>query len=207
MAGDRARVRVAGALVAILTIAGATVSAAIAAQRSPAAAPITLRAGDRVEIAGTSIQCAVSTESGASSPLTMVCGVCSLQSPNPGTFALAFADSAAVVIKSSATRRPELVLRKSQPTAPTSFPTSSRGASSLFHVKSGELLVVGGTDVLCGVSLQSGAPALTCGLAAGGNGTFVIGSYVGVLSERVALLDELLAGGHFATVLSRAQPH
>ena len=43
-------------------------------------------------------------------------------------------------------------------------------------------------------------------IAAGGSGTFIIGSYVGIISTHVALLTKLLPRTRFETIISRRQP-
>ena len=169
--------------------------------------PVTLRAGDQVVVTGSRLRCAVSTALSASHPPTLVCGVGDVQSPMPGTFALAIADKAALVIKSSATRQPELVVQEAEPRPKGAlFPVASRRAAATLKVSPGAILVLGGSDVLCSVSTQSQTPTMTCGLAAGGSGTFITGSYVGVISQRVALLTKLLPQDKFDTIFSRAQP-
>jgi hypothetical protein len=171
------------------------------------AGPVTLRAGDQIVVTGSPLRCAVSTASSASHPPTLVCGVGDVQSPLPGTFALAIADKAALVIKSSATRQPELVVQEAEPTPKSAlFPVASSREAATLKVGLGAILLVGGSDVLCSVSSQARTPTLTCGLAAGGSGTFIIGSYVGVISDRVALLTRLLSPDKFDTIFSKAQP-
>ena len=186
-------------------VAAALVVSCALAPAGSAAGPVTLRTGDRLVVAGSKLQCAVSTESSASHPPTLVCGVGDVQSPLPGTYALAFADEAVLVIKSSASRQPVLVTRKAQPSAPSGVPAVSRKATTI-TVRSGALLLLGGSDILCSVSPQDGTPTLACGLAAGGSGTFVVGSYVGVISQKVALLTRLLAGDKLDPVVSEKQP-
>lgn len=157
-------------------------------------------------VSGSKLQCVVSTATSASHPPTLVCGVGDLQSPLPGTFALAFADSGVLMIKSSHAREPELVVKKTQPeSTQPSFPAVTRAAKT-FAVRPGVILLLGGSNVLCSVSSQAGTPTLTCGLAAGGSGTFVLGSYVGIISSRLALLTKLLAGDKFQRVVSEQQP-
>ncbi len=149
----------------------------------------------------------VSTASSASHPPTLVCGVGDVQSPLPGTYAFAIADRAALVIKSSAARQPELAVQEAEPTPKGAlFRFTSSRAPATFKVGIGTILLVGGSDVLCSVSSQTGTPTLTCGLAAGGSGTFIVGSYVGVISQRLALLSKLLSSDTFDTIFSKAQP-
>ena len=62
------------------------------------------------------------------------------------------------------------------------------------------------TTVASLVMWEDGTPTLACGLAAGGSGTFVVGSYVGVISQKVALLTRLLAGDKLDPVVSEKQP-
>jgi hypothetical protein len=166
-----------------------------------------MRAGDQIVVTGSQLRCVVSTASSASHPPTLVCGVGDVQSPLPGTYAFAIADKAALVIKSSAARQPELVVQEAEP-APKGmlFPVASSRAAATLKVGPGAILLVGGSDVLCSVSSQAGTPTLTCGLAAGGSGTFIIGSYVGVISQHLALLSKLLSPDRFDTVFSKTQP-
>lgn len=191
--------------------AGAPIASASAGRdvssNTAVSGPVTLRAGDQIVVSGSQVRCTVSTASSASHPPTLVCGVGDVQSPLPGTFAFAIADKAALVIKSSAARQPELVVQEAEPTPNrVPFPVASRRSAATLKVGRGAILLVGGSDVLCAVSSQSKAPTMTCGLAAGGSGTFIIGSYVGVISQRVALLTKLLAGGRFDTIFSKPQP-
>jgi hypothetical protein len=166
-----------------------------------------MRAGDEIVVTGTQLRCVVSTASSASHPPTLVCGVGDVQSPSPGTYAIAIADTGALVIKSSATRQPQLVVQEQEPTPKGAlFPVAANRAAATLKVSPGTILLVGGSDVLCSVSSQAGAPTLTCGLAAGGSGTFIIGSYVGVISQRLALLSKLLSPDKFDTVFSKSQP-
>jgi hypothetical protein len=169
--------------------------------------PVTMRAGDQIVVTGSQLRCVVSTTSGASHPPTLVCGVGDVQSPLPGTYVFAIADTAALVIKSSASRQPELVVQEAEPTPKgMPFPATSRRAAVTLRTGPGAILLLGGSDVLCSVSLQKGTPTLTCGLAAGGSGTFIIGSYVGVISQRLAVLAKLLSSDKFDTVFSKNQP-
>ena len=206
--GCRRRLRALFVAGCILAVVGALASAASGAAwglRTTGTGPVTLRTGDQLVVSGSKLRCAVSTEASASHPSTLVCGIGNLQSPLPGTYALAFADEAVLVIKSSASRQPALVTRKPQPAAAALFPAVSRKPTS-FTVRPGSILLLGGSDVLCSVSSQAGTPTLTCGLGAGGSGTFVIGSYVGIVSQRLAVLTKLLAANRFVTVVSRKQP-
>lgn len=174
--------------------------------RGLAAAPVTLAAGDRLVVTGSRLACAVSTGSGAANPTTIVCGEGNIASPSPGTYAFALADAAALVLKASVSGQPVLVVRKQQPTASSRpFPLSTRSASQSVRVGVGGVFVVGGTDVLCAVTKQSGAPAITCGLAAG-SGTFVAGSYAAVLSKRLVVLTRLLPHGALKTITVVSQP-
>ena len=169
--------------------------------------PVRLRAGDQIVVTGSQLRCVVSTASSASHPPTLVCGVGDVQSPLPGTYAFAIADKAALVIKSSAARKPELVVQEAEPTPKGAlFPVASSRAAATLKVGPGAILLVGGSDVLCSVSSQTGTPTLTCGLAASGSGTFIIGSYVGVISQRLALLSKLLSPTKFDTIFSKTQP-
>ena len=166
-----------------------------------------MRKGDEITVTGSRLRCAVSTASGASHPPTLVCGIGDIQSPLPGTYAFAIADTGAIVIKSSPTRQPLLVAREGEPTPPTPlFPAAAKRAATTLKVGVGALLLVGGSDILCSVSSQSDTPTLTCGLAAAGSGTFLVGSYVGVISQRVAVLTRLLTKTSFHTVFSEPQP-
>ena len=174
--------------------------------RPAAHAPVLLRPGDKVVVRGSELRCAVSTASATTSPRTILCGKGDVQSPAPGTYVLAFADAAALVIRSSSKRQPQLVVQKTQPGTSLTTKESTRASGKTFTVNPDTLLVLGGTDVVCDVTTESGAPALTCGLFAGGKGTFIVGSYVGVLSDKVALLSQLLAGNKVKTVFSHAQP-
>lgn len=208
-AGDRRPIVVACCLLVVACVfspAGAA-STREAVQRDVGASePVTLRAGDELVVSGTHLHCAVSTASGAPHPTTIVCGEGDLESPLPGTYAFALADQAALVIKSSATRQPELVIREAQPAESRATPASPRRSARTVSVRPGAIVLIGGSDVLCAVSSQAGTPTLTCGLAAGGSGTFIIDSYVGVLSERYALLTQLLSNSTFRSVVSRTQP-
>jgi hypothetical protein len=186
---------------------GAAAPMSLAAlSRGSAAAPVTLAAGDRVVVEGSRLTCAVSTGSGAANPTTIVCGEGNIASPSPGTYAFALADAAVLVLKASASGQPALVVRKEQPTAIGGpFPLSKRGASQSLRVAVGGVFVVGGTDVLCAVTKQSGEPSITCGLAAS-SGTFVVGSYAAVLSKRLVVLSRLLPNDVPKTITVVAQP-
>ena len=174
--------------------------------RRSAAGPVTLAAGDRVVVPGSPLTCAVSTGSGAANPTTIVCGEGNIASPTPGTYAFALADAAALVLKSSVSGQPLLVVRKQQPTASgRPFAVSTRSVSQSIRVAVGGVFVVGGTDVLCAVTKQSGSPSITCGLAAG-SGTFVVGSYAAVLSKRLVVLSRLLPHDMPKTITVVAQP-
>ena len=182
----------------------APISHAALGRRS--AAPVMLAAGDRVVVTGSRLTCAVSTGPGAANPTTIVCGEGNIASPPPGTYAFALADAAALVLKASASGQPVLVVRKKQPTAlGRPFPLSTRGASQSVRVAIGGVFVVGGTDVLCVVTKQSGEPAITCGLAAS-SGTFVVGSYAAVLSKRLVVLSRLLPHDALKTITAVTQP-
>lgn len=189
----------------LLVVLAATAGSA-AASTGNAAGPITLRGGDLVTVRGSSVHCAVSAASSAN-PLTIVCGKGNAQSPAPGTYAIGFADTAAIVIKSSASRQPELVVREAQPVdSRAAFPPSSRGKSSALTVGVGDELLVGGTHVLCAISSEQKVPTMTCGLLAPGQGTFVLKSYVGIVSDKFAFLSRLVSGTKFKDVVAKAQP-
>ena len=206
----RTMVRLASALLCLLAAgivwgAAAPMSVGALGRRS-AAAPVTLAAGDRVVVTGSRLACAVSAGSGAANPTTIVCGEGNIASPSPGTYAFALADAAALVLKSSGSGQPVLVARKQQPTASgRPFPVSTRSVSQSVRVTVGTVFVVGGTDVLCAVTKQSGAPAITCGLATR-TGIFVVGSYAAVLSKRLVVLSRLLPHDVPKTITVVAQP-
>ncbi len=166
---------------------------------------VTLVAGDQVTVTGSSLNCMVSTATGAAHPTTIVCGEGNLRKPAPGTYAFAMADAAALVLKSSASSQPVLVAHESQPAIGGSFPASQRRSSQSIHLGIGKVFVVGGTDVLCAVTKQSTGPAITCGLAAA-SGTFVVGSDAALLTKRSVILSRFLGHSKFKTLTNVAQP-
>ena len=85
------------------------------------------------------------------------------------------------------------------------YPFTTGGTSPTGAYAVGGVFVVGGTDVLCAVTKQSGAPSITCGLAAS-SGTFVVGSYAAVLSKRLVVLSRLLPNDVPKTITVVAQP-
>jgi hypothetical protein len=178
----------------------------ITGAEASAARSITLRTGDQLVVTGSKLRCIVSTAASASHPPTLVCGVGDVQSPLPGTYAFGIADAASLVLKATATRQPTLVVEKDEPsTNGASFPAVSRPTKK-YTVAPGTIVLLGGSDVLCSVSSQGGASTLTCGLAAGGSGTFIVGSYVGVISQRLAVLSKLLPNNKVETIVARTQP-
>src|SRR5579862_2573407 len=143
---------VAGGL--IVTAIG-TPSAVAGHAGAAAGAPVLLRPGDKVVVRGSQLRCAVSTASSTTSPRTILCGKGDVQSPAPGTYVLAFADAAALVIRSSPKRQPQLVAQKRQPSTTLTTKQSSRPSGKTFTVSPDTLLVLGGTDVVCDVTTES----------------------------------------------------
>lgn len=194
--------RAAAARLAAFAVAGVAGCCSVVARPAAAAAPETLRAGDEVAVAGSRLTCVVSSGPGAA---TLVCGVGADGLPDPSTFAFAIADSAAVLLGASASGQPRLVGRRLQTvTVPGVFPTPRR-KPGLVRVRSGDLFLVGGTDVLCVVARASGHVVVTCGLAARG-GSFLVGSVAALVSERVAVLSYVLPHDRIRRITARSQP-
>jgi hypothetical protein len=193
-------------LLTALLLASAVGASAANRYTARAAGPLAVGPGEQIAVAGSKLRCVVSTASSASHPPTVVCGLGDLQAPLPSTYAFGIADKAAIVLRSSASRQPVLVVERAEPAPGRGFATVTHAGTRTVEVHPGAILLVGGSDVLCSVSTEQGGTAVTCGLAAGGSGTFVVDSYVAVISERVALLVKLLAGNKFMTVAAEKQP-
>jgi hypothetical protein len=193
-------------VLAIACPVAATTPARSTGREPHALKPITLQPGDQLVVTGSRLRCIVSTAASAAHPPTLVCGVGDVQSPLPGTFAFGIADAAVLVLKATSSRQPQLVVEKDEPsTNGALFPAANRAERS-YKIGPGTILLLGGSDVLCSVSSQKGTSTLTCGLAAGGSGTFIIGSYVGVISQRLAVLSKLLPNNKVETIVAKTQP-
>ena len=192
-------------LLAGLASAAVIVPNAFAALGGLVSTPVTLVAGDQVVVAGSQLNCMVSASSGAADPTAIVCGEGNLLKPSPRTYAFAMADPAALVLKSSASSQPLLVVHEAQPAIRGGFPLSRRGSSESIHLGIGKAFLVGGTDVLCAVTNQGGGPSITCGLAAG-SGTYVVGSDVALLTKGSVIVSRFLGHNKFKTITDLAQP-
>src|SRR5579862_922784 len=120
----------------------------LAAGAGASSALLRLRAGDQVVVRGSRLHCAVSTGSAASSPTTILCGEGSGR-PQPGSYALAFADRTVLLLQASATGQPHVLLRKPQPAAPgAAIPPVSHPKPATYLAGPNTLLLVGGTHVV-----------------------------------------------------------
>ncbi len=162
---------------------------------------VRLHAGDLVAVSGTRIRCAVSS----ALPRTIVCGLGSAQKPSVGSFGVAVADQAALLLKAAASG-PVLVLREAEPKVSISSFPAAAGRPRTLTVKTGTALVVAGSHVMCDVITSQGVIAVICGLTASNSGVFIPGTYLGVITPREAVLWKKLPGDKVKTVISRKQP-
>jgi hypothetical protein len=196
------RLRVSIAVVALLAMAGGAVWVGSAAARGGVgqAVLVRLHAGDQVAISGAHIRCAVSS----GLPRTIACGLGNARSPFVGTYEVAVADQAVLLLK-AAQAAPVLVLREAQPkVSVSSFPVAA-GRPRTLTVGVGTALMVAGSHVFCAVTSQ-GAIAVVCGLTASNSGVYIPGTYLGVITPRQAVLWKKLPGDKVKTVISRRQP-
>jgi hypothetical protein len=204
MTGMVARVSLSVVVLVVAAVVGMSgVVAVKAASRSVRAVLIALNAGDQMAVSGTQLRCAVSS----SLPRTIVCGLGDRHEPFPGSYGFAIADRAALFLKASASRQPELVLRKTQPKlVGASFP-STHGVPRTRTVKLGTGLEVSGTHIACVVTPdRQGLVGVACGLHTPSSDVFVYGSYLGVVTSRYASLEEKPSQYRLRTVIRRSQP-
>jgi hypothetical protein len=165
---------------------------------------VSLLPGDAVVVGGSKLNCMVSEAAGK--PITLVCGEGPVGRPTPGTYAFALADTAALVLRSSATGRPELVARVAQPSKlPGAFPRPSDRPPRMLRLAVGRVFDVAGTDIYCGVTTENRSPSVTCGLA-DPRTTFAVGGVAAFASSRTVFLSRLVAAGRFARLKTVAQP-
>ena len=192
-------------IVVAVTVGMSRVITVRAASRTSREVVVALNAGDQVAVSGTHLRCAVSS----SLPRTIACGLGDRHEPFAGSYGFAIADRAALFLRASASRRPELVLREMQPKlVGASFP-STHGVPRTRTVRLGTVLEVSGTHVVCGVMRRppdrQGLATVVCGLHTTNSDVFVYGSYLGMVTARYASLQQPSQHG-LKTVIRRSQP-
>lgn len=180
-------------------------AAALGASAAVATTPTTLRVGDEFTVKGSPIYCAVAAA--ANSPTTLICGLGSPSHPKTSAYAFGFADSAVILLTTSATGKDELAGKGAQPTGKTLaiFQATSRKTARVFSARTGALFVVGGTAVLCGVTVDGGDPGVTCGLAASRK-SYVVDSEFALITSREVVISKYLGGSTFKTLDAVKQP-
>jgi hypothetical protein len=179
--------------------------AGLGASAAFATTPTTLRLGDEFTVKGTPVYCAVAAA--AKGPTTIVCGLGSPSAPKKGAYAFGVADSAVLLLATSAAGKDELAGKGLQPTGKTLavFEPTSRKTARVFSARSGALFVVGGTAVLCGVTIDGGTPGVTCGLAASAK-SYVLDSEVALLTSHEVIISKYIGGTKFKTLDAVKQP-
>jgi hypothetical protein len=188
---------------AALAVCGGLLADAGSARSDVRIKLLRLGAGDQVAIARTSLRCAVSSAGG--SPTTIACGPSDSSGPRAGSFSFAAADASLLVLKASKSSTPVQVARRVEPTVPgAAFPGSVSGGRSLTG-GIGTAMAVVGTHVYCTVASISAQPYVACG-PADGDGMFVRGAFVGVVSEGQLVVAHKLSQSRTVTVVTRRQP-
>lgn len=199
---DAMRARATGVVLLGAVVAAAVyVMPAVARVGAGRAVLVRLHAGDQVAVSATRIRCAVSS----ALPRTIACGLGSAQSPSVGSFGVAVADQAVLLLKAAASG-PMLVLRKAEPKVGVSSFPAAAGKPRTLTVKPGTALTVAGSHVMCDVITSQGVAAVICGLTASNSGVFIPGTYLGVITPKQAVLWKKLPGDKVTTVISRKQP-
>jgi hypothetical protein len=177
-----------------------------AASRSSREVVVALNAGDLVAVSGTHLRCVVSS----SLPRTIVCALGDTQKPFAGSYGFAIADRAALFLRASASRQPELVLRRMQPKLVGATFPSTHGVPRTRTVRLGTVLEVSGTHIACLLMRRppdrQGLAAIACGLHTPTSDVFVYGSYLGLVTSRYASLLEKPGQYSLRTVIRRSQP-
>lgn len=196
----------------IATVAAACLVAALAAAPVADATQSTgdrsdgkllrLGAGDQMTITGTTLHCAVSAAGG---PTTIVCGESSGQSPRPGSYAFAVANTTLLVLKASASSTPQQVKREVEPSGSgANFPGPATTGKS-FRAVVGTVATVTGTHIFCAVQRLQAKTYVTCG-PADGSARFFLKSYVGAVSEHDIFVIRKLDQKRTKTVFQHLQP-
>lgn len=161
-----------------------------------------LAPGDQIAVAGTNLHCAVSSSGG---PTTIACGSGSGRSPRAGSYGLAVADTALLVLKTTASSTPAQVRREAEPSGSgATFPGPAAGGRS-FRAVVGTVATVTGTHVFCAVERLQGTTYVTCG-PADGSARFFVKSYVGAVSDTNIFVIRKLDQKRTTTVFQHRQP-
>jgi len=201
--GVMPRRRISVGVVALLAMTGVGVWVGSASARLGAGRTVLVRlhAGDQVAVSGTHIRCSVSS----GLPRTIACGLGNARSPFVGSYGVAVADQAVLLLRAAQTA-PVLVLRETQPKVNVSAFPAVQGAPRTLTVKVGTALTVAGSHVFCAVITSQRTTAVVCGLTASNSGVYITGTYLGVITPRQAVLWKKLPGDKVKTVISRKQP-
>jgi hypothetical protein len=184
------------AALAAATVAGSAESAGKSADRL-----LRLGPGAQMTVAGTKLHCAVSAGGG---PTTIVCGAGSVQSPRPGSYSFAVANTALLVLKASQSSTPSQVKREPEPPGSGgTYPGPATGGT--FRASVGTVATVGGTHIFCEVERLQGKTYVTCG-PADGSAQFFVKSYVGSVSEQDIFVVRKLDQKRTKTVFEHKQP-
>jgi hypothetical protein len=201
----RVRRRPAGAI--MLAVSAGLVAASVAwgaqsAHSRSAGRLLRLGPGAQMTVPGTKLHCAVSASGG---PTTIICGVGSAQSPRPGSYSFAVADSALLVFKASQSSMPLQLKRETEPTGSGGTYPGPTTAGGVFRAPVGTVATVGGTHIFCAVERNQAKVYVTCG-PADGSAQFFVKSYVGAVSEQDIFVIRKLDQKRTKTVFQHKQP-
>jgi hypothetical protein len=167
-----------------------------------------VRPGDRVDLAGTGIQCLVGRANG----IYVECAP--LQSDGgfrEGSHGVVIRDEGAFVCRLVQSRCGRTTSRSQPGTAGLVFvPLPSRAANT-FSAAPGSVIPIGGTSVICNVELSAGARTLLCGLARNVIGTkdleviYAAASYGIRIGAAEAAIIRWRRDGTPQTVVARAE--
>ena len=157
--------------------------------------------GAQMTVPGTKLRCAVSAANG---PTTIVCGE-GAQSPRPGSYSFAVANTALLVLKASPSSTPLQVKREAEPAGSGGTYPGPATPGGTFRAPVGTVATVGGTHIFCAVERLQGRTYVTCG-PADGSAQFFVKSYVGRVSEQDLLVIRKLDQKRTKTVFVHKQP-
>jgi hypothetical protein len=158
--------------------------------------------GAQMTVTGTKLHCAVSASGG---PTTIVCGEGTGQSPRPGSYSFAVANTALLVLKASQSSTPLQVKREPEPSGSGGTYPGPTTMGGTFHASVGTVATVGGTHIFCAVERLQGKTYVTCG-PADGSAQFFVKSYVGAVSEQDLFVIRKLDQKRTKTVFEHKQP-
>jgi hypothetical protein len=199
------RVALIGALIGLVALGCAGVSAFAAGPRASSASvgTLNLKLGDQLYVKGARLACVVQ-KSGVT--INFVCVKGTLSSPIAGGYGVGIADKAADLAAVSANSAKVVKVVQEPAVAGATFPVPARKPHA-YTLGPTVAVLIGGTHIFCALQKTDRIINVTCGLSSIAAGLqYPPGTYAISLSARTAILFQKKPKGQVKTIAIKAQP-